>query len=273
MVSISIGKGQGLTQGLQAYAKAQGYDTSKITKENWENTITKLEYIQRDRKEENQASIYSTDSTKSGWQGKMVVQEGAIEFSDGEMEALLATMGLKTKAEGYEAWTVAVAKDPVKQHGSFKLNKDGNTDSEVFNKELETLANDYISLYDKDGDGKISYKEFENYEVAQTNKAEPKLDRIAFEKAKATLKYTFNRLNVDNEKKSKDLLDVKEIMNYFMSMSSLDDKNFATDGYVSQKEYVMMMSALADTSEAEGSQGSLIAGFLKRNFENLFKTK
>lgn len=280
MVSISIGKGQGLTHGLKTYAESLGYDTSKISQQNWNDTITKLEYIQRDRADENKNSIYSTDTTKSGWQGKMVVQEGNVEFTDGEMESLLTSMGLQTKAKGYENWLVKVAKTPEQNHGTFKINPDGNTDNNVFMKELEKMSTDFISLYDKDKDGKISFNEYKKYEVELTKKEEPDLDKSDLNKAMKTLEYVFNRINVDNEKDSKNKLDLREIMNFFMSMSSLEDKNYVTDGYISQGELIKMQSALTDmkpenSKDKQGneikSQGKLIGDFLKRNFNNLFK--
>lgn len=271
MVSISIGKGQGLTQGLKAYAQYLGYDVSKITSQNWNDTITRLEYIQRDREADNKPSVFSTDNTKSGWQGKMVVKEGNIDFTDAEMESLLASMGLQTKAEGYESWATYASKEPMLDHGSFKLNKDGNKDTDAYLEELEQVSKDYIEIYDENKDGKIDFDEFTIYKndwfkVFNKNASEQqvKTENEKFERI-------FNHLNVDNEKDSKDSLDTREIMNFFFCTDSMNPDNQKYDGYVSNDEYNIMMDFLTEKHTKDGDNSDIIQGFLNRHFDKYFK--
>lgn len=283
MVSIQVSKGQGLTQALQTYAKNNGYDISGIDKKDWENTIFKLEKIQDSREKNNETSIYTKVETTKPYADKLV-HEGNIEFSDAELQSLLQAMGLETKADAYENWNTAVSKKVEEKHGDFQLKSDDSHDENAYNNDLAELATDYIKKYDTNDDGKISYDEFEAYEVKHTkdnaeNESEADAD---IEAAKASLKTIFNHLNVDTES-SKDNLDKEEIMNYFFSMDSLDSEKYTADGYVSQNSYIKMQNALADDENVEQKdkdgnvikkddrQGNMIFEFLKRNYNKDFK--
>jgi len=268
MVSIHVSKGQGLTQALKTYAEAKGYDVSGIQKQNWTDTISKLEYIQKSRKDNNQNSIYTEVKTNKAY-GDKLVHEGDIEFSDAEVQSLFTTMGLETKSSAYENWTVAVAKDAQNEHGDFQLKSDNSHDETSYNQDLAAFSEEYIKNYDENKDGVISYDEFEKFELAQTKENNEDIDEAALDEAKKGLKTTFEHINVDNDS-SKNTLDKKEIMNYFFSMDSNND-NTTADGYISQKEYISMNSALADDSKDENSQGNIIFNFLKRNYEHYFK--
>ena len=251
MVSIQVSKGQGLTQALQTYAKNNGYDVSGIDKKDWENTIFKLEKIQDSREKNNETSIYTKVETTKPYADKLV-HEGNIEFSDAELQSLLQAMGLETKADAYENWNTAVSKKVEEKHGDFQLKSDDSHDENAYNNDLAELATDYIKKYDTNDDGKISYDEFEAYEVKHTkdnaeNESEADAD---IEAAKASLKTIFNHLNVDTES-SKDDLDKEEIMNYFFSMDLLDSEKYTADGYVSQNSYIKMQNALADDENVE----------------------
>lgn len=284
MVSIQVAKGQGLTQALQTYAKNNGYDVSGIDKQDWENTIFKLEKIQDSREKNNETSIYTKVDTKKPYADKLV-HEGNIEFSDAEIQSLLQTMGLETKAGAYENWNTAVSKSVNEKHGDFQLKSDDSHDEESYNKDLAELATGYIKKYDTNNDGKISYDEFEAYEVKHTKENADEEDENVdenIEAAKASLKTMFNHLNVDTDA-SKDELDKEEIMNYFFSMDSLDSEKYIADGYVSQNSYIKMNNALANDENVEQKdeqgnvidkderQGSLIFGFLKKNYNEYFK--
>ena len=268
MVSIQVSKGQGLTQALKTYADSQGYDVSGIKKQNWLDTISKLEHIQKSREDNKQDSIY-TEIQSSKPYGNMLVHEGNIEFSDAEIQSLFQTMGLETKTSAYENWTVAVAQDAKGEHGNFQIKSDDSHDEASYNKDLAGFADEYIASYDTNKDGKISYDEFAEFEVKQVKDNAPEIDEESLEEAKKTLKTTFSHIDVDKES-SKDALDKEEIMNFFFSMDSLND-NTVADGYISKKEYISMNNALADDSKGEDSQGNIIFNFLKRNYEAYFK--
>lgn len=269
MISITIGRGQGITHGLKAYAQYLGYDVSKITPENWNETIKRLEYIQRDRESAKQESIYSTDTTKSGWQGKMVVNEGKINFTDGEFESLVVSMGLQNKAEAFETWSTNSSIEPLINHGSLKINKDGNTDTNVYNKELEQLAKDYIKIYDENHDKKIDFDEFMIYKEEWYKSFHKTATEQQVNESQEGFKRVFNHLNIDNENDSKNFLDVREIMNYFNTMDAFN-KDKQSDGYISELEFTLMDEMLKEKHTKQNDYSDIVQGYLNRNF-SIFK--
>ncbi|MCM1264668.1 MAG: hypothetical protein NC200_00590 [Candidatus Gastranaerophilales bacterium] len=268
MVSIQISKGQGLTQALKSYAESKGYDTSKITKENWMDTIGNLEKIQSDHKENEQNSIY-TDVKTSKPYGNMLVHEGNVEFSEGEIQTLFASMGLETKGSAFNKWTVSVSKNPEAEYNNFRVANNFPENPDVG--DFVELTRSYIKEYDQDGDGAINFDELYAKEVqlAKDNNADiPTED---------TVRTLFDRLNISNENESKDKLMEKEIFNYFYAMDNLNIKNlnddageFKSDGVITKAEYMTMALSLADTSTEEKSNGSYIAKFLKDTYNKLF---
>ena len=269
MTAIHISEGQGLTQALKSYAESKGYDVSGISKQNWISTIDKLETIQQSREENNLNSIYTEVKSDKPY-SNMLVHEGDIEFTEGEIESLFVAMGLETKASAYENWTVSVIKNSASNNDVFQLKSDDSHDQESYTNDLAAFADEYIKNYDSDGDNEISYVEFKNYELAQVQDNTIKTDEQALKAALETLETTFEHINVDTEE-TKNTLDRREIMNLFFSMDSLDSKQYLADGYVSADSYITMAFALADDSSDKSDIGNAIFGFLSRNYNAYFK--
>lgn len=268
MVSIQVAKGQGLTQALKSYAESKGYDVSNISKQNWVDTIGKLEKIQSDRKENNLDSIYTEVKSNKPY-SNMLVHEGNIEFSEGEVQSLFVTMGLETKGSAFNNWTVSVSKDPEAENNDFRVADNFPENPDVG--DFVELTRSYIKEYDEDGDGAINFNELYNKEVkiAQDNDAEAPSEE--------TVKLLFDRLNINNEGDSKDKLMEKEVFNYFYSMDNLNIKNLndgsdelESDGVITKAEYMTMALSLADDSKEENSNGSYITKFLKDTYKKLF---
>lgn len=287
MVSISIANGQGLTQGLKAYAEAQGYDTSKISKQNWESTISRLEEIQASRAKNNQNSIYTDYANKSGWQGKMVVNQGNVEFSDAEVQSLFASMGLQTSAQGYENWTVAVdktlASNPSalltekgqnKTVGTVKMFSYKQGDAASYFEQLGKFAGDYVAIMDENNDGKISKSEFFKYEEAQTRKEGTKpVNEQDLAQALKSAEVIFNRLNINDKSDSKDALDKTEIANFFFTMDKTPDG--LAEGEISFDNYFSFMASISDEAKLDEkgnkSAGMLIVEFLNQGYNAVKK--
>ena len=271
MVSIQIGKGQGLTQALKSYAESKGYDVSNISKQNWVDTISTLEQIQADHKENNQNSIY-TDVKSDKQYGNMLVHEGTVDFSDGEIQSLFNKMGLETKGSAFNNWTVSVSKDPEAKYNNFRVAKNFPENPDIG--DFVELTRSYIKEYDQDNDGAINFDELYAKEVKLAK------DNGAKEPSKETVKLLFDRLNISNENESKDKLMEKEIHNYFYAKDNLNikdldsepegDESFKSDGVITQAEYTTMALSLADTSTEEKSNGSNITKFLKDTYNKLF---
>ena len=286
MVSISISKGQGLTQGLKAYAEAKGYDTSKISKQNWESTISRLEEIQASRVNNKQNSIYTDDANKSGWQGKMVVNQGNVEFSDAEVQSLFASMGLQTSAQGYENWTVAVDKTLASNPSALLTEKGQNNsvgtvkmfsykqgDAPSYFEQLGKFASDYVDIMDENKDGIISKTEFFKYENAQTKKEAKDINAQDLEQALKSAEVIFNRLNINNKSDSKDALDKTEIANFFFTMDKTPGG--LADGEISVDNYLSFMTCISDEAKYDNdgkkSAGMLIIEFLNQGYNAVKK--
>lgn len=107
--SITIAKGQGLTQGLKAYLeklKSEGKIEGEIniSKSQWDATIHDLQGI-NDARLQSKApggSIF-TGGNGTDWSKNMIVQEGTVNFSETEFNTLLKDMGVKLKTETPES--------------------------------------------------------------------------------------------------------------------------------------------------------------------------
>ena len=104
--TITIQKGQGITQGLKALVdKLSQEGKAEVGKIDWSKTIDKLSDIQKHRTDANTNSVFRGDTPPVGtgtnkninWQKNMVVDKGNIEFSDDEMQELFEAMGVKIK--------------------------------------------------------------------------------------------------------------------------------------------------------------------------------
>jgi len=166
----------------------------------------------------------------------------------------MAIFGLgNNKADDWQNWTISVAKNPSEKQDDFRINPKGNTDIEVFNKKLEEISDEYIKQYDTNGDNKISYEEFEVYELKQLKENQSDIDGSLLEKAKTNLKNLYNNLNVDNDNESENQLDKREIMNMFHTMDGSndailnpDERQMHIDGLISQDEYTNLTEALSE---------------------------
>ena len=172
-------------------------------------------------------------------------------------------------AKKWQNWTIDIAKAPYDKHEGFRINPEGNTDIEVFTKELDKLSDEFIKQYDKNDDGMISYDEFESFEQEQLNDNMEDVDESILAEAKEALQRTFVHLNVDNDDKSKDKLDKREIMNYFHTMDAFN-KDRTVDGTVSPTEYRLMTKWLGEAHTISGDHSDLIDMYLRGNF-NVYK--
>lgn len=278
--TLTIARNQGLTQALKAYADNKGYDVSKITSKNWQDTIKQLEEIQTRREENNEASIYTNKGTKNNWHNKMVVKEGNIDFSDNEMDSLLRAMGLEiskpepdtTKATAFNNWMNSIAMNPTEEIEKFQVKADGSKTADAYNADLKNISTQYIQQYDKDGDSMISFDEYlenELKDLGDISNLSPE-EQQALANAKETLNASFDKMNVDNEAQSKDKLDIREVMNFFFTMDSANEETKA-DGYIEKDELLALNNGLQDTSTEEDSYGNTIKSFLSNNFNAIFK--
>lgn len=278
--TITITNGKGLTHALKQYAKDNGYDVSNITSKNWQDTIKQLEEIQKNREENNEASIYTNTGTQNNWHNKMVVKEGNIDFSDNEMDSLLQSMGLEiskqspdtSKATAFNNWINSIAMNPAAQIEKFQVKADGSKTADEYNADLKNISTQYIKLYDTNGDNMISFDEYWAQEVKDlgdiSNLSDD--DKIALDNAKITLKASFDKMNVDNEEQSKNKLDIREVMNFFFTMDSSNEET-VVDGYIEKDEFNKLNNGLRDTSTDADSYGNVIKSFLSNNFNAIFK--
>lgn len=174
-------------------------------------------------------------------------------------------------AEKWQKWTTDIGKDPYGEHKDFRINPEGNKDIEVFTKELEKLSDEFIKQYDTDDDNMISYEEFEKFEEEQLRDNMEGVDESILAQAKEALKRTFIHLNIDDENKSKDKLDIREIMNYFHTMDALN-KDKMVDGTISPTEYRLMTKWLGEAHTQSGDHSDLIDMYLQGNF-NVYKNR
>lgn len=272
MVSINITQGQGLTQALKAYAQSQNYDTSDISSAEWGKTIDKLKEIQANRISNNQEQIFSGD--------RMIVHQGPKTFSDSEIESLYQTMGLgiskpatteteavsSTKSEktetqnAFDAWTKKATLDETTPE--FKLSSAQTIDD--YNKDIAKLAEDYIKLYDKDGDGNVSSTEYKDKEIAEDKAAMAEAGfEASDEEYDALYTEAFNTLNVDDEGKSKGVLTKQEFMNYFFSMDAANNKK------AGENEYGLATGSIT-VDEFNKFRGQIVEG--AQSFKNRLKT-
>jgi hypothetical protein len=117
------------------------------------------------------------------------------------------------KAEKFNAWTVKVDKGESDEHDSFRIVRDEGVFANQYKADLKNLAQDYISIMDKNGDGKISYDEFEKYNEKELRDNVPDIPDEQVSQLKQSLKDIYARLNIDNANESKDNLDYREVMN------------------------------------------------------------
>lgn len=174
------------------------------------------------------------------------------------------------KIQQYNFWTVGVATSNPETPDFFQLKSKDTKTPEQYNADLAKLAEEYIAEYDSDGDKQVSFDEFWNKDYEELKSVFPNPDTSLLEKAKQTLKLSFDRLNANNTEKSKEKLDKNEIMNFFFTMDSLTpvNGNWSANGVLSKDEYIIMNSALSDT---ENGDGETIATLLKNNFNAIFK--
>jgi len=262
MTTGAIGS-SGFRQLLANFAQSIGYDASKIsqmTETDWQNTKTRLEYIQKDRTENNLNSIYDAS-------GNLVTgSDGLPQLKNGEWQSVFVSMGLQNKAEGYEKWNLGIRMSPTTDFGSYKVNKDGNTDPNAYNAELSQMARDYIKLYDLNGDGKISVMEFMGYEYSQ-GKTHGLSDKEIMSQMGGVMN-TFVKLDINDSGDSQKALDEREITNFFFTMDSLDStlkNNKNPLGNITQDEYMTMITELAK----QPSQND-IAFLLRDHYQRLF---
>ncbi|MBO6272414.1 hypothetical protein J6O48_06510 [bacterium] len=177
-------------------------------------------------------------------------------------------------AHKFEDWTIQVDKGQKDAAPQFRINREGNTDVNKYNKILNQLSKDYIAMMDENDDGKVSYDEFEKF---HKDEFKDNLGDIP-EGSLEYLKNLFTILNLDNENDSKDNLDVREIMNMFHTMDGTDaeflndttyTKKMNIDGLISQNEYETFTEILSKFEDNDQSF-NLFRG-LKLNFEYIFK--
>ena len=163
----------------------------------------------------------------------------------------MAIFGLgNNRADDWQKWTTDVVNNPKEADAEFRINPKGNTDIKVFNQKLAELSDEYIEQYDTNGDKKISYEEFEKYEVKKLKENLKDFDEALLEKAKKELKTFYTNLNVDNEGDSENALDKREIMNMFHTMDGSNDELLESakdqmyiDGFVSKEEFLDFTTA------------------------------
>ena len=154
-------------------------------------------------------------------------------------------------AQRFRKWAAEVDTGPEKAEKGFKIPYENADD---YAKSLQQMASEYIEMIDDNGDGKLSYDEFEKFNKAEVKDHIGKVDKKDMEKALAGLRQIYDALNVNNEGDSEGNLDQKEVMNYLYSMdnvTSIDKGNFnQSAGYISQYEYMHFGLLLgADSSE------------------------
>lgn len=170
------------------------------------------------------------------------------------------------KARAFESWSVKTDKnEPTDKR--FKLTDNNVLTEENYNSSLKQLSEDYIKMFDEDGDKKISYDEFLNFNIKELRQNNPDITDEEIKQMEPSLRTIYSRLNVNNDKESKDKLDTGEIMNYFYSMDSNNDNNMTADGYVTQNEYVETSIMLSDETDI----GDKFSKYLKNNYEQFYK--
>lgn len=163
----------------------------------------------------------------------------------------MAIFGLfKNRADKWQDWTTNVATGSKNAKSGFNISKEQDSNSSVFMKDLEKISKQYINQYDSDGDGKISYEEFEKYEVNQLKSKNKNIDENTLQNALKDLKILYANLNQDNKGDSKAKLDKGEVMNMFYTMSGSNGyadngKEMQVGGYISQYEYKHFTEALS----------------------------
>ena len=174
---------------------------------------------------------------------------------------------LRNNAEKFEEWTVKVGKKDSDAEGNIDiLNRDKLTDMKNYKAELADFSKDYIAIIDNDDDGKISYDEFEKYNLQEAKDNLSNVTEEQLNEYKQTLKTIYDRLNIDNENESKDNLDIREVMNYFFTMDQTNE-NTTVNGNISQYEFETCNGLLAD----KGLAGEKFAKCVKYYFEHFFK--
>ena len=73
----------------------------------------------------------------------------------------------QNKAQEFEEWTVSVDMGEAKPDENFKFVREGKIRPKEYKQDAKQLAYEYIDMFDTDGDGQISYEEFENYNVQE----------------------------------------------------------------------------------------------------------
>ncbi|MCR5265086.1 MAG: hypothetical protein K6E29_00655 [Cyanobacteria bacterium RUI128] len=179
----------------------------------------------------------------------------------------LVSAGNNKKAQQFEDWTVQVGKGDPNAAKSIELFPDNFNSLSEYKAQLRDISNAYIAIIDKDGDGKISYDEFEKHNIDQAKENIPGISSQQLNGYKQTLRTIYDRLDVDKQDKSKDNLDVREIMNYFFIMDSSND-DLQIDGTVTQSEYELSSKLLADGTETGNKFGACV----QKLYDYLFKS-
>ena len=170
---------------------------------------------------------------------------------------------LRNNAEKFEAWTIKVGKQDASAAGNIDL-FDKDTD---YMKGLEEFSEDYIKIIDTDDDKKISYDEFEKFNIEQAKDNLEGLSEKDIEYYKQILRNAYTNLNVNNGDDSKDTLDIKEVMNYFSLMDKANGDQ-SSNGNVSQYEYETTTRLLSTKPDEKNKYTQ----YVKDNYNKLFKT-
>lgn len=125
--SITIQKGQGITQALLELIKKQKMEMSdgSISAAEWNATIDKIVEIQESRKNDNKASIFTGGTDRTSGKGNFVVNPNqTIEFTKEEIESLYKAMGVSFGADSVQA--KPEDKPPVKPENTPQTKPENN---------------------------------------------------------------------------------------------------------------------------------------------------
>ncbi|MCR5265085.1 MAG: hypothetical protein K6E29_00650 [Cyanobacteria bacterium RUI128] len=175
----------------------------------------------------------------------------------------------KNRAEAFENWTQRVEDEsPFTRNNIDIVDRSKIRTEEGYKEEMKKFSEDYIAMADTDKDGKLSYSEFEAFNL-QSQKFEAKnlLEYVKEVNAyKESLRTAYDRINVNNENDSEGKLDVSEIENYFAMMDSMNI-NGRANGNITKYEFERMSELVQDM----GNKGKLIEIALKDCYEKNFK--
>jgi len=154
--TVTVRKGQGLTQALLALVKKQKMEISDgvITAAEWDKTIDKLEEIQANRKKNGQASIFTGNTDRKDYKKSFVVHpEQEIEFTKAEMGELYEAMGVSfsktTKPE--EDKDTKTGEDTTPEERDFETGEPNSTiETPIYDEEGNQVGTK-VREYDENG--------------------------------------------------------------------------------------------------------------------------